>query len=656
MKCATLYLLALIVFCIEGPAQTGPSRLHTLRGAVTDSKAGTPLPARIVIKNDTGHIYNSFYEKLPGFFTQEDGTFHLQLPAGKYKMSIYRGIDYLSLDTSVELSGADATTLSFALRKWFPLKASGWVNGDGHNHLYTDVNMDSLMLDTVRRVCLAQGIDFVCAAQGWAGYNDSNWRREYARFSDDRFMLYYGSEMPKYRTGHTWWLGQTSTKGIYWQTMDTTYENYYYQSPQGTSWTFDSLKFPQIPDIEVVRNFKRADSSVAVIAHPTSWWWQKRGEVEKYVTNIAASLPLGLLAGKVWDAQVIMGYNPDHYFYQNLWFSVLNSGYRMTPVSELDGGYKRGDRFYYGSMRTYYKIDGALTIDKINDAVRKGRTFVTSGPIVMANIDRRHHYGDVIPANGSARRLYFDAYASGDKDDYISYVVLFRNGRIHKLWDTRKERPRKLTRILTIKERDDCWYALKVYGRRAWHDTAHLDVMKYCTKTMQMPADSVGVNSSVAITSPFYFRKEKQVEPTPLTAQISLSINAAPEQRALQNLKVEVVQNGRVVEQVRVVKDKASFQMPVNGIVKISATGHNPIYRTLYLDYIPYRNIIERIASGKWLESDGNKRFNPGEIPWSAFSFDETKRVLSKVSWNIVYARNERDELWEPFWKLFEAK
>ena len=31
----------------------------------------------------------------------------------------------------------------------------------------------------------------------------------YAKFNDERFTLCYGSEMPKYRTGHTWWIGQT---------------------------------------------------------------------------------------------------------------------------------------------------------------------------------------------------------------------------------------------------------------------------------------------------------------------------------------------------------------------------------------------------------------------------------------------------------------
>jgi hypothetical protein len=35
--------------------------------------------------------------------------------------------------------------------------------------------------------------------------------------------------------------------------------------------------------------------------HPTSWWWQERGKIEKYTTNVAAYLSFGLLAGQIWE-------------------------------------------------------------------------------------------------------------------------------------------------------------------------------------------------------------------------------------------------------------------------------------------------------------------------------------------------------------------
>src|SRR5512134_2469603 len=111
--------------------------------------------------------------------------------------------------------------------------------------------------------------------------------------------------MPKYRTGHTFWFGLGSTRGLFDDSMDVTYEDAYYQSSSGSGWTFDSLPFPAIPDLELVSRLRAAEDAVAVVPHPTSWWWQKRGESEKYVTNVAASLSAGLLAGDTWGATVV---------------------------------------------------------------------------------------------------------------------------------------------------------------------------------------------------------------------------------------------------------------------------------------------------------------------------------------------------------------
>ncbi len=639
---------------IQLRAQQGTANEATISGQILDSSNNKPLPGRIVVTDEQGNVVKSFYQKLPGIFTEPDGKFSLPVKPGLYKVSAYRGIDYVSSSTTVQVGAGKSKEVTFKLKRWYPLKERGWVNGDGHDHLYTDVKRDTLMLDTVKQVCVAQGIDFMCTSQGWAGYNDENWREGYAKFSDDNFLLYYGSEMPKYRTGHTWWLGQVSTEGLFDNTMDTTYENHYYQSEQGTSWTFDSLKFPQIPDVEVVQRLKKFDSGLAVIAHPTSWWWQKRGEIEKYVTNVAAYIPFGLLAGKVWDAQVVMGYNRDHYYYQNLWFNVLNQGYRVTPVSELDGGYNRGDKFYYGSMRTYFNVEGKISMDKIREAVKKGHTFVTSGPIVFARIGNTLQPGDVVPANGKEQTLNIEAYASGEKDDYLSYVVIFRNGKIHKLWDLRKERKRTFNNSLTIKENTNSWYVVKVYGRRAWSDPEMLDVMKYCLKQEANQYDSIGTNSDVAITSPFYFRNSSSADPSPLISQVNASFNidGLPYSK---KLDVEVLVNGEKKASFSVNNGKNSFAMPVHAVLKITVAGNQPVYRSLYTDYTPFRDIIENLASGKWLNQQQVK-YNPGEVPWSVFQFDKAKSVLSHVRWNINLEPNERDPLWQPFDNTFKKQ
>ncbi|RQW02237.1 hypothetical protein EH222_13940, partial [candidate division KSB1 bacterium] len=360
MKLLDRTLFFLLILTLSCARQTSfHSRYVTgetgIRGTVLDAKTSEPLPARIVLR-DSARVHSSYYKIYPGHFTAEDGTFFLNAEPGYYRLEIYHGIDYCSEKRAVEIRADQTLEITARLEPWVRLRQLGWVNGDGHAHLYTDVEKNEQMLTTVRQICRAQGVDFISTNQGWAGYSDDDWQSGYAPFSDAHFQLYYGAEMPKYRTGHTWWLGLTSTRGYFKASMDTMYENHYYQSERNEHWDFQRIGFPNIPDVYLVPRFKIADHAVACLPHPTSWWQQKRGEIEKYTTNVCAYLSYSLLAGGIWDGLVIMGYNADHYFYQNLWFHILNEGHRLTPLAELDGGYGENNKFPYGLYRVYYQV------------------------------------------------------------------------------------------------------------------------------------------------------------------------------------------------------------------------------------------------------------------------------------------------------------
>jgi len=649
--------MAVALHAQTAATQITPAAFAGIKGRVFNGVTHAQLSARVVITDDTGHIYNSYYNSLPGFFTGEDGSFAQALAPGHYVINVYHGIDFLSQRLEATITGAQGCDITVQLKPWVPLHKMGWVCGEGHDHLYTELHPDTAMAATLRKICLAQGIDFVCTAQGWLGYNDTTWRAGYTAYSDDRFTLSYGSEMPKYRTGHTWWLGERSTRDYFWQVMDTAYENQYFQAAQGTNWSFNTLRFPFIPDVEVVQRFKTADHSVAVMAHPTSWWMQKRGDIEKHVTNVAANLPFGLLSGKIWDGIVVMGYNHDHYYYQNLWFNMLNLGYRVTAMSELDGGFERDDPKYYGSMRTYTKINGAFTIDKLTTAVKTGHTFVTSGPVIVADIDSTYTIGDVVPVNGKLHKLNIHAYASGDTTDYLSYIVVYRNGSVFKQWDVRDKKLRAFETQVNITEKEQAWYVVKIYGSHAWKSPAYLDIMQVCLKadTALFP-DFGKVKNEVAITSPFYFWPAGVKQPAVLQSAVNLSVVQPQTKQPLQHAVLDVLVGGKKIKHINLQNGKAAFSMPVNAVLKISAAGYAPVYRTLYLDYSPHLALIEELASGRWRDKYSEGKFYPGEVPWAAFNFDKTKQVLSNVNWQIELASNERDGLWEGFEGLFEKE
>ena len=343
-----------------------------------------------------------------------------------------------------------------------------------------------------------------------------------------------------------------------------------------------------------------------------------------------------------------MGYNHDHYFYQNLWFHILNEGYRMPAISELDGGFEKDDNKYYGSMRTYYQINGKFSVAKLTDAVRKGKTFVTSGPIIITDVDNKYRVGDIIRPNGEKHDLHIKAYASGEQDDYLSYVIVYRNGKIFKLWDIRDKKLREFRTALPLTEKNKAWYIIKVYGKTAWKNHEHLDVMRICEKGPEENFTDPKEQMDVAITSPYYFWPGGVKDPETLLSNVNLSLTPPQQKQSLKNVTVDVLLNGKNINTIHLKNGNGKFSMPVNGLIKISAEGYTPIYRSLYLDYPPHQQLLEELATGNWLKKyDSTRKFNPGEVPWEEFHFEKTKQVLSNVDWNIEMSSNERDSLWK---------
>jgi hypothetical protein len=179
-----------------------------------------------------------------------------------------------------------------------------------------------------------------------------------------------------------------------------------------------------------------------------------------------------------------------------------------------------------------------------------------------------------------------------------------------------------------------------------------LDVMKVCNK--ELSPDFGSAQHDVAITSPFYFWGNGVTDPRPLASKVNIDVTAPVAGNALKNVTVEISVNGKKISTVRLKNGRGSFTMPVNGLIKISADGYSPIYRSLYLDYPPHLALIEELATGGWLKKYDSAKYNPGEVPWEEFHFEKTKQILSEVDWKIEMAPNERDGIWQNFEGLFK--
>jgi hypothetical protein len=194
------------------------------------------------------------------------------------------------------------------------------------------------------------------------------------------------------------------------------------------------------------------------------------------------------------------------------------------------------------------------------------------------------------------------------------------------------------------------WYVVKAYGRKAWENPEHLDIFKVSDKSLHIETPPYnGDIHDVCISSPFYFWPEGTNDPGALVSEVNLSLLSPGGREKIKDASIDILVNGSLLKTVEMVDGNAKFEMPVHGILKITS-GDQTIHRGLFLDYKPHRDILEELASGRWMSKlPEGISYAQGEVPWKAFRFEETKAMLSDVNWEIVFTENERDGKWQDF-------
>jgi hypothetical protein len=147
------------------------------------------------------------------------------------------------------------------------------------------------------------------------------------------------------------------------------------------------------------------------------------------------------------------------------WYRFLNCGYRL-PV--LGGTDKMSAEVPLGAIRTYARLesDAAPTFDGWSAAVRAGRTFATSGPIIELAVDG-HEPGDVIELPAAGGRLEVRARARAAQP-MISALELVLDGELvaREVGPTAST---ELTLATTIEVRAGAWIAARCLSDHEIH-------------------------------------------------------------------------------------------------------------------------------------------------------------------------------------------
>ncbi len=139
------------------------------------------------------------------------------------------------------------------------------------------------------------------------------------------------------------------------------------------------------------------------------------------------------VAGPTYDSIDILMQSWDRQSYleaQRLWFMLLNHGYRMPGTASTDASFDGPGKGVPGRARVYTNLQGPPSIAKIAQAIRAGRNFVTTGPLLLLGI-AGHGAGDTIHVNRrSDYPVQIRVWPSGAIGERLTQVELIRNGEV----------------------------------------------------------------------------------------------------------------------------------------------------------------------------------------------------------------------------------
>ncbi|MDF2836753.1 MAG: hypothetical protein K0Q63_2393 [Paenibacillus sp.] len=519
-----------------------------------------------------------------------NGGHEFELSPGLYEIEAFKGKLYIPARESVEIRDQDVV-VELILEEMIDTKALGLYSFDAHSHVSRKLNGESADLELASVIMKAEDFNFFFAGSPYNlethmqdkehRYNEAISYRE--QFSDTLhgingpdFLLDIGNEIVKCRYGHMF-LMNFDQKPPFSRYYDLTWD----------PWQFAKAGDEPaycIPYPYEALGKEKGRNSVAVAAHPTSWWYHN-GE---FITNIASTLGFELLAGSV-DAMVIMGYDRDHLFYQRLWYDALNNGFFLPGVAETDHTFDAVSPKHL-QFKTYTHLE-EFSIHALCSAVKAGRNFVSSGPILLLKVN------DALPGTvfgyTANEEFRVDIEAFRCYQAPLSKIQLIVNGEIWKEYDMDDDRF-ELSERLTVNK--DSYILAKCY-------------------------DGEG---NVAIANPVYIRNAPFVN-----------------KGFKSELKVSVMKDGEPADGLYWTNhslQRTAFSKELNCIIPVSAEVNIEVAGVVRQVKLFEMDELQAIFKDLYVgHFNADRRYAPGEVPAEYFQLARIQQLLNKVHIEIRF-------------------
>jgi hypothetical protein len=354
----------------DGRADAGRVSLELVEGgrnwvhvSVVDDATGRPVPCRVHFRSPAGIPYqphghhNHVTQNLGSWhydvggdvrlgqttYAYIDGTCQGWLPRGEVVVDVARGFEYEPLRQTVRIEPGQRD-LTLRISRVADMAAEGWWSGDSHVHFLSTPGAQLEQRGEDLRV-----VNLLQTQWGALFTNTEDFSGRPSVVDGGGYVTYVGQENRQHMLGHM----------VLWGLKEPV-----------MPWCSDG------PD--------EAELGGALDATLSDWADRTHAQggtvVAAHFPNPNAE-PAVLVATGRADA-VEMLTQPDEAMLE--YYRYLNSGYRLPLVGGTD---KMSSAVPVGLCRTYAKLDEEFSYAAWCRAVRAGRTFLSSGPLVALSVD-----------------------------------------------------------------------------------------------------------------------------------------------------------------------------------------------------------------------------------------------------------------------------
>ncbi len=308
----------------------------------------------------------------------------LQLPAGRYRVTASKGIEYLEVSRQVVVTAGSDSKFTLEIPRWINMPEKGWYSADPHIHVArTHRELDPLISKWMQ----AEDVHVATLLQ-WGNVAGFHNAPQYAFgpesvYNEGIYLLASGQENPRTHVfGHTITLG-----------------------------TSEPVNFPdQYLLYQLFWEEARRLGGLSGYAH--------MGIQAGAQNGLSIDLPLKLIS----FLEVLQFNGADF----SVWYSILNTGFKMSPTAGSDYPFGGAP---IGRERFYTRVEGPLTYQKWLDGIEQGRTFVSNGPLLEFTVNGRGLGEEVVLAEPGNVRVKALVRFNPDRDD-VEKMELVANGQI----------------------------------------------------------------------------------------------------------------------------------------------------------------------------------------------------------------------------------